>query len=270
VYLLLVLAIVVLGVTGCSDTSGAPTLPPIESFLIPFETLIANGTSAFASLSEQETVPLAGNQSNWNYAASTVGFWYTVIAVGLAVPVAAFRESFHHTPVEQPDGSWVWSYSIVLGSAVYTAKLRGQFIAEGVRWEMRISKAGEYEDFLWYYGEHRLPATEGFWILKLSPANPIDFLRIDWSRNISAGTYTIKYTNIVPGGPENGGYIDFQYTKDVPYDYTCDIYNRGEDNHTCIEYSSSTGEGRVKDFKHFGDNEWHCWDSDRMNVTCPS
>ena len=280
-HLVLVLAIVVLSTAGCGNTSGAPTIPPIETFLIPFETLTANATSSFVSesqmstalvslpISEQVLVPLTGSQSNWNYAAYIVGFWYAVVVVGLAVPVAAFRESFHHTPVEQPDGSWVWSYSVVLGSAVYSAELRGEFITEGVRWEMRISKEGEYEDFLWYYGEHSLPAMEGFWILKLSPTNPIDLLRIDWSRNISAGTYAIKYTNIVPGGSENGSYIDFQYTKGIPYDYICDIYNKVEDNHTYIEYSSTTGEGRIKDFEHFGDNDWHCRDSDRMNVTCP-
>ena len=102
--LLLVLAISVLTISGCGNTSGAPTIPPIETFLIPFETLTANATSTFASLGEQEVLLLASNRSNWNYAAFTVGFWYTVIAVGLAVPVAAFRESFRHSPVQQPDG----------------------------------------------------------------------------------------------------------------------------------------------------------------------
>jgi len=267
--LLLVLAISVLTISGCGNTSGAPTIPPIETFLIPFETLTANATSTFASLGEQEVLLLASNRSNWNYAAFTVGFWYTVIAVGLAVPVAAFRESFRHSPVQQPDGSWIWSYSVVVGGAVYGAKLQGRFITEGVRWEMRISKEGEYEDFLWYYGEHKLPATEGFWILKQNPAVPVDLLRIDWSRNISAGTYAIRYTNIVPGGQENGGYIDFQYTKGIPYDYICDIYNKGADNHTYIEWSSTGIEGRVKDSDHFGDDDWHCWDSDRINVACP-
>jgi hypothetical protein len=258
----LVLAILVLTITGCGSASGAPTIPPIETFIIPIEDFPDNGIGSFVSL---ET----GNQSNWNYAAFTVGFWGAVVVVGLAVPVAAFRESFQHTPVQQPDGSWIWSYSVNVGTSVYSAELHGQFITEGVHWGMNISKAGEYEDFLWYYGEHNLPATDGFWVLKQSPAVPEDLLRIDWSRNISAGTYAIKYINIVPGGPENGGYIDVQYTKGTPYDYICDIYNKGETNHTYIDWSSITGEGRVQDLKHFGDTDWHCWDSDQLNVTCP-
>jgi hypothetical protein len=270
VHLLLVLFILVL-IPGCGDVSGAPTIPPEETFVIPFDTLTGNATSTSVPLSEQfpPASPLSSNQSNWNYAALTVGFWGVVGLGVLAVPVAAFRASFLHTPVQQPDGSWIWSYSVMVGGSVYSAELHGQFITEGVHWDMSISKEGEYEDFLWYYGEHNLPVTEGFWILKKSQADPTDFIQIDWSRNISPVAYNIRYTNIVPGGPENGGYIDVQYTEGAPYDYSCDIYNKGEDNHTYIDYSSSTGEGRIKDSAWFGDEEWHCWDGDHMNVVCP-
>jgi hypothetical protein len=284
IHLLLVLFILVL-IPGCGDVSGAPTIPPIETFLIPFDAFTGNAASSSVSVTESQiqTTPLSltageqfplvsalsANQSNWNYAALNVGFWSIVAVVGLAVPVAAFRASFQHIPVQQPDGSWIWSYSVIVGGSVYSAELHGQFVPEGVHWDMRISKEGEYEDFLWYYGENDLPAIEGFWILKQSPAIPDDLLQIDWSRNISTDTYAIRYTNIVPGGPENGGYINVQYTDEVPYDYIWDIYNKGQDNHTYIEFSSSSGEGRVEDSNHFGDNDWYCWDSDQVNVACP-
>jgi len=284
VHLLLVLVILVL-TPGCGDVSGAPTIPPVETFVIPFEDFESSETNDLVSVTESQmqatslsfpvsgqfsvSLALSGNQSNWTYAALAVGIWSAIIRVGLAVPVAAFCESFQHTPVQQPDGSWIWSYSVIRGGSVYSAELHGQFITEGVHWDMRISKEGEYEDFLWYYGENTLPATEGFWILKQSPAVPTDLVRIDWSRNISAGTHAVRYTNIVPDGPENGGYIDTQYTKGIPYDHIWDMYNKGQDNHTYIEWSSTTGEGRVKNLNYFGDDDWHCWDSDRMNVTCP-
>ncbi|MFW6102053.1 MAG: hypothetical protein ACOC6O_00095 [Chloroflexota bacterium] len=283
-HLLLVLSVLVL-VPGCGDTSGAPTIPPIETFLIPFDVFTGNATSTsifvneshtqttLLSLpdSEQLSLPLAlsSNKSNWNHAALNVGFWSTVVLVGLAVPVAAFQASFRNIPLQQPDGSWIWSYSVLIRGSVHSAELHGQFIPEGVHWNMRISKEDEYQDFLWYYGESNLPATEGFWILKQNPDEPNDLLEIDWSRDISTGTYSIRYTNIVPDGPENGGYIDVQYTDDIPYDYIWDIYNKGQDNHTYIEFSGSTGEGRVKDLNRFGDDDWHCWDSDQMNVACP-
>jgi hypothetical protein len=259
-HLLLVLAVAVLPIAGCGGVSEAPTIPPEETFVISFEDFEeTNGLTTLAT----------GNQSNWNYAVGVVGVWSIIIKLGLAVPVATFQASFHNIPLHQNDGSWLWSYSVNIGGSIYTAKLLAQFITEGVRWEMRITKEGEYEDFLWYYGECDLPATEGFWILKKSPADPTDLVQIDWSRNISAGTHAVKYTNIVPDGSENGGYIDTQYTKGTPYDHIWDIYNKGQNNHTYIEWSSTTIEGRVKDSNLFGDDDWHCWDSDRLNVTCP-
>ncbi len=261
VHLSVVVVILALTITGCGG-AGAPTIPPLQTFLIPFENFENSGTGGL--------VALAGNQSNWNFAAWTVGVWSIIIRVGLAVPVAAFRASFHNIPLQLNDGSWLWSYSVNIVGSIYTAELHASFIPEGVRWTMNISKEGEYEDFTWYYGECDLPATQGFWILKQSPTNATNLLRIDWSRNISAGTHAIRYTNIVPGGPENGGYIDTQYTKGTPYDHIWDLYNKGNDNHTYIEWSSITKEGRVKDFKHFGDNDWHCWDGNRTNVECPS
>jgi hypothetical protein len=258
-HLLFVLAIVVLTVGGCNDVSEAPTIPPEETFVISFEDFQeTNGLTTLAT----------GNQSNWNYAAGVVGGWSIIIRVELAVPIAAFRASFHNIPLQQDDGSWLWSYSVNIDGSIYTAELHAQSITEGVHWAMNISKEGEYEDFLWYYGECDLPATEGFWILRRSPADPTDLLQINWSRNISTGTHAVRYTNIVPDGLENGGYIDTRYTDGVPYNHIWDVYNKGEDNHTYIEWSSTTREGRVKDFKLFGDDDWHCWDSDRLNVTC--
>jgi hypothetical protein len=259
-HLLLVLAIVVLTIAGCGDASEAPTIPPEETFIISFEDFEeANGLTTLTT----------GNQSNWSYAAGVVGGWSLIIKIGLAVPVAAFRASFHNIPLQLDDGSWLWDYSVNVGGSIYTAELHAQFITEGVHWAMNISKEGEYEDFLWYYGECDLPVTEGFWILKKSPAEPTDLVQIDWSRNISAGTHTVKYTNIVPDGPQNGGYIDTQYTDGVPYNHIWDLYDKGEDNHTYIEWGGATGEGRVKDLGKFGDYDWHCWDSERLNVVCP-
>ena len=264
-----------------------PSIPPLETFLIPFAEFTSGGSTSaapdqsgyhvqFASYAEHDgsdspfREAAFGDQSNWNSAAFTVGFWNVVVVIGLAVPVAAFAASFQNIPLQQPDGSWIWSYAVNLGGTVYNAELHGEYIAQGVHWEMSISEEGSYQDFLWYYGENNLPATEGFWILKDNPTNQTDLLRIDWSRSIADGTYDIKYTNIVPGGAENGGYIYVQYTEEIPYDYLWDIYNKGQDNHTYIEWSSLTEEGRIKDSKAFADSEWHCWDSSHTNTECAS
>ena len=285
----LVLAVLALMVTGCgksstvSKTPTPPQIPPQETFLITFDEFNSNGISAisdqesqmkFAGLASSDSMQdiiqqaILEDQANWIHAAVSVGFWSVVAVVGLAVPIAAFKASFLNTPVQQPDGSWVWSYTVpVFGT--YTAELHGTYIDKGVHWEMNISKQGEYTDFLWYYGESDLTVTEGYWILKEKPQNPNDLLRIDWHRNIADGTYDIKYTNIKSGATENGGYIFAQYTKQTPYDHSWDIYNKGQNNHTYIEWNSSTEAGRVQDYNKYYNNNWNCWDTSHMNCACP-
>ena len=161
---LFVLATLAFLTTGCTKTvtptAGPPTIPPLETFLIPFSTFTSGGSaSAVPGESESQVQPVSytvpdgsgspiyetasGNQSNWDYAVFVVGAWSLVVMVGLAVPVASFVAAFYNTPVQQPDGSWIWSYSVNVFGAVYSAELHGEYIAQGVSWKMNISKEGD-------------------------------------------------------------------------------------------------------------------------------
>ena len=266
------------------DTATPPEIPPASTVIMDFGKFGSPKTSTddqshqsvgvqLVSFNQPDSVSLsisdaAQSNKNWNYAALNVGFWNVVLLVGLVVPVAAFVESFKHKAVLQPDYTWVWKYDVPIQGDIYSAELHGKYIDNGVRWDMYISKLGDYSDFHWYYGESNLPATEGFWILKNKPANPTDLLRIDWHRNLLDNTNDIKYTNIVPGGPENGGYIFAAVTTEA-YDRLYEVYNRGKDNHTYIEWQYTTDVGRVKDTRFFNDSEWHCWNSAHYDVVCP-
>lgn len=291
--LLIVISILTFVMAGCNNKNDKkdttypdepPSLPP--SFAIDFAAFSSSNQASFlpdksddgniiqlASYNPKHNMPyinqaVLGDQSNWNYAAGTVVIWSVIGVIGLAIPVAAFNASFHNIPVQQNDGSWIWSYSVRIGGPLYTAKLHGTYIANGVRWEMYISKEGGYTDFLWYYGESDQPATEGYWVLKNTPDNPTDLLRIDWTRTIADGTGSIKYTNIVPNGPENGGYIYTETNNDTPLNAYWNIYNKGLNNHTYIEWNRTTLEGHIRDFNHFKDDNWHCWDSQHKNSVC--
>ena len=134
---------------------------------------------------------------------------------------------------------------------------------------MYISKEGGYTDFLWFSGVSNLPLTEGTWTLNHDPNDPTPYIGVEWHRDLSVGTADIKYTNIVPGGSENGGYISYGITTETPYDAFYDIYNKGQDNHTDIEWNTTTLEGHVKDLRVFLDNDWHCWNSDLEDIICP-
>ena len=291
IHCLLILALFTSFVIGCRNSethenpAAPPQIPPISSFVMDFADFNPQDTVSLIPSSTAGAVQQVGfisesgdsyssaryaigSRKNWGFAALNVGFWSVVVVVGLAIPVAAFVESFDHMPEQQPDYTWIWSYDVTVNDVVYTAELHGKYIDNGVRWDMYISKQNEYTDFQWYYGESDLPATEGFWVLKKNPSDPTDLLRIDWKRNLTEGTHDIKYTNIVPGGPENGGHIFHGVTTEEPYDLFYDIFNKGKDNYTYIEWNNTTKEGRVKDARHFNDSEWHCWDSDYMDVDC--
>ena len=294
--LFLALALLVLLTAGCGRQAGnnqpenaatPPEIPPVSTFIMDFGKFASPKTSTndqghrsvdtqLVCFNQQFSASLltaesntAQSRKNWNYAALNVGLWNVVLVVGLVVPVAAFVESFKYKPVQNPDYTWVWTYDVPVQGDIYSAELHGRYIDNGVRWDMYISKLGDYSNFHWYYGESNLPATEGYWILKNKPSNPSDLLRIDWHRNLSNNTNDIKYTNIVPGGPENGGYIFAGVTSDEAYDRFYEIYNKGKDNHTYIEWQYTTDAGRVKNARFFGNSEWHCWDSEHYDIGCP-
>ncbi len=274
-------------ISGCAGNSSPantepPKIPPQSTFVMDFSDfsqsqssfdMNQNSTAFMVSLyplpiSSVTTANALGDHSNWTFAALNVGFWNLVGFIGLAIPVTAFVESIKQTPVKQPDGSWIWTYSITVVGTTYTAELHGKYVSSGVRWDMYITKENEYTDFLWYYGESDSNNTKGYWVLKDKPSNPNDLLRIDWHRNPVNETGVIKYTNIVPGGTENGGYISFELSQVETYNRAYVIFNKSKNETTYIEWSSTNKAGRVKDSVHFKDSNWHCWDSNLNNVTC--
>ncbi len=252
--------------TGPESLNEAPDIPPSSTLVMDF--------SDFKS-TNQATLALQGNgkfdqilsTDNWRFAAGNVAVWNTLITIGLITPVAAFLESFKHQPEQQPDNSWVWTYDFYVFAAKHTAELHAKTISVGIRWDMYISKENGFNDYHWFFGESNLVSTEGFWTLNgAEDAKPT--LLIEWHRNPGEGTSDIKYTNVIPDGPENGGYIYYGITNDTSYDADYDIYNKGKDNLTNIMWNRTTKEGRVKDLLQFGDSDWHCWDITLQDFDC--
>jgi hypothetical protein len=293
-YFCIVLTVLTLLVSGCGnigigkpeDLTVPPEIPPVSSFIMDFGDFIpsiktSSSPSSIKQVAQQVSYTqengvlssigkyALGDRNHWGFAALNVRFWSSLLIAGLAIPVAAFVESFNHMPEQQSDDTWVWNFNVTVQGALYTAELYGRYVDKGVRWDMYVSKQNEYTQFHWYHGESNLPATKGYWILRNNPSDPTDLLRIDWHRNLKDVTHDIKYINIVPGGPENGGYIFYGVTTKTPFDSFYEIFNKGKDNRTNIEWNSITKEGRVKDSPHFGDNKWHCWNPDNRDIECP-
>ncbi len=266
------LLIVFLGLTfslcGCSDdvpTETAPELPPQSTFVMDFSDFTEEGAGPFNSEDGAEIL----TRQNYGWAVGNIAVWNTVIIVGLAVPVAAFLEAFHHEAILQTDGRWKWEYNFYAEGDLHVAELYGQVIDGEVQWEMYISRQGQFEDVLWFSGINNLTATEGSWNINENPQYPTPFLEIIWQRNPADNTADISYTNIVSGGSERGGYIFYGITNETPYNGFYDIYKSVQDNLIEIEWDRLNMPGRIKDMRHFHDEDWHCWDGNLDDIDCP-
>ncbi len=235
-----------------------PDLPPENAFVLND---MEGDTTNLKSMPE--------GYGNWFIAAADVAIWTTIIKIGLAVPVTAYVEALKHEPTHVSGDKWLWEYTVNVGLATYTAQLYGEFNADkGVNWEMHISKSGGFQDFIWFTGSQNAEGTSGQWILYESPTENHQLLQIDWTRNLDDNTGTLKYTNIEPEGPENGGYIYYGNDQTGDFDAFYDIYNKGKDNLTEIDFNTKYKNGRIKDFNVFQDSAWHCWDENLLNTDC--
>lgn len=251
------LILIILGsmsLTSCKKAK-APVIPPASSFVL----------SGMDSTDNSEKVLF-----NFGVAAFNVGLWTAITQVAMAVPVAAYKKALEYDAKKVDDNKWLWEYSVGFGFNVYTARLYGTYTDNGVLWEMYLSLQDEYEDFLWYSGTQNEEGTAGQWIVYESPTQNRTLLQIDWTRNITDNTGTLKYTNIVPEGDQNGGYIYYGNDQETPYDAFFDIYNKGQDHLIEIEFNTTTLVGRIKYPYWFHDEIWHCWNENLMDDFCPN
>jgi len=239
----------------------APTIPPQSSMIINFDEF---PDTASGSALENPFL----TKKNWSWAAGNVAVWNSLLTLTLVVPVAAFSEALNHQPVKQTDGSWLWQYSISIQEVLYTAKLYGKTVTEGVEWKMILTKEGEYTDFEWFTGFSNLPATEGTWTLNKDPNTPTPFIYIEWHRNSQEGTADIKYTNIIPTVPENGSYIFYGKTNEIPYNRFYQIFGSAENRMIDIKWNYESYFGRIKDPIYFEDENWYCWDEKLDDINC--
>ena len=254
--------ILIVLLTGCKkdEEKNAPVIPPASSFVMDF--------SGFSNPSDTAGNRETSSYYNWGFSYVNVVSWNAVLTVGLAVPVAAFNESFNHEAVYHPgQNNWTWSYNVTSNNIVYEAELTGTLQADSVKWEMRVTRDNLFNDFLWFYGKSAIDQSGGYWVLKENPLTPVNLLKIDWHK-YSGNTADIKYTNITAGGAEFGSYIFYGITTGV-YNRFYKIYKHTADNLTDIEWNTDNHIGHVKDPLQFGDNLWHCWDTNLMDTVCP-
>ena len=238
----------------------APTIPPVSTF--------AMDLSAFPSddASNGRTA-----EAKWNYghAALSFGFWHTVTAAQLVVPVAAFRASFNHQAEYLADEQrWQWKYQVPVGQDAYEAKLYAKLAADQVEWEMNLSKEDVYEDFVWYTGISKFDGSGGSWTVHTDPeGSPRAALQIDWMKE-GEEVAELQYTSIDESSDYHDSYIKVGVSESADFNTYYQVFNSKEGNLLKIEYNTETKAGRVADAKRFEDDAWHCWNANFEDTTC--
>ncbi len=288
--LMLIMAVCVLllmQVIGCSedadeitdadriDTSGAPALPPDESMIVDIsafndgevvipEIPISDGE---AQLGPGETPPATGK--NFTNAAARVVTINAAIVSALVLPVGLFSLAKETEPVEQDDGSWLWSYNVTYEIFAIDARLTG--VPDGVRthWSMRISSENPIlpvEDFEWYTGTSTETNTSGSWqFLDLfTPGEINPTVKLDWSVEVLKMNAELTIENIDTRSDYLGDVLLYSATPEAASMSYEDV---SEGETWDIRYDIETGAGSIT-VPNYSSGEEACWDAQKQDVQC--
>jgi hypothetical protein len=253
---------------GCKKDKGdPPALPPAESMTIDFSNFEIQKKGD--AVSGQKGI----ENSNWEFAAGVAAIWKLIINTTLIVPVTSFKVATEQLPVYLSENNWQWSYSVSVANVTYKARLTGEIRKSDVAWKMYIARegTGSFPEFVWFEGTSKLDGTGGQWILNQSAQSPVPILQIDWTKTGNS-VATIKYSYIKNAEAFKTSFIEYGLTSgNLNAYYTVHYYNSNllKFSDVNVEWNTSTRNGRVKCLDYLGDPDWHCWNSNKVNITCP-
>ena len=239
------------------DNGKAPVLPKASSFLMDFSKL-------------SDTVPANSGDTtsiNYNYAVQKLSLWKSLVNDTLNIPVQAFLESYNHVPQYLSDGWWSWKSTIVVNQKYYKSDLRGKTTDNNVIWEAYFSEEVGFHDYKWFEGECDLYTNVGKWYVKNNPFNNQLILQINWT-NYYEGNANIKYTKISKIDSLSGNYISYSRNSNPVYNANYKIFDINPDYYSEINLNRNTLEGQIQDSLFFPDNNFHCWDSLKLDLNC--
>ncbi len=236
----------------------APRLPLESSFIMNFPNTI--------------NITKYKDNSNSRFVFEELNVWSTIICDSLIVVKESYCEALKkENAIYLKENTWLQTFYFELGEADFIGKLYIKTENDSLDIKMYLSKAGEYENFLWFKGYCDINLTAGSWTLLDKPpiANyePQELLLIEWD-NTNKNKYLIKYTNIESDSTVNGNYISYDFVSNNNFTNIYNIYDKELNDSTNIEINKNTREGRVKNFIQFSDEEWHCWNEFFENTEC--
>jgi hypothetical protein len=227
-----------------------PELPPVESMMMDFSDFSEEPAGQKGS---------ANTYTNFLYSYVNVGFWNLAVTLTSALPVAAYGHALQQTPEYLGDNTWEWSYEFPLNGLNYSATLTGKRISnEEFSVEMVIADASAPNAGVkWFDGMVRYDHTQADWTFYKD--GTISVLEVGWNMDFESEAADLTYTYTEPGKAETGSSIMWEYIPGNVFDaaYTISMAGGTSD----IEWNITTIEGRVMAPVFFGDDLWHCWDS---------
>lgn len=245
------------------SATGAPPLPPDESMNVDMSLFEENliGAPSTAALSVR----------NFAYAVTAATTVSSAIVVAITPPATLFAAARLVEPVEQDDGSWLWSFSIKINGVTFGAKLTGTEKLNKNLWSMVVSTDAPLRpaiDFEWYRGESTEMNIAGSWEFfdLQTPTEQNPTVKIDWSVGIVDEEATLTLENVDPRP-------DSEYSGDVlQYNATLQAasitFNDASKNELWeMFWDIDTGAGSII-APNYNDGEKACWDSNKRDVVC--
>lgn len=96
--------------------------------------------------------------------------------------------------------------------------------------------------------------------------NATNYLDVDWTK--SGSKKEIKYTAVEAGTDGYGSYIEYGVDTALTMDAHYNIHLAKDNHDVNIMWNRTTKEGKVKEPKHYLDDEYRCWNAQLKNSVC--
>ncbi|HEX2936576.1 MAG TPA: hypothetical protein VHO72_14565 [Bacteroidales bacterium] len=240
---------------GCKkdDDEAGLTLPPAETVDMDF------------SFTQKKSALIGDDTTYYRTARAVVSYWAVKAVVHTALPVYSFKKALENKPVfDAEKNTYTWTYQFAFASDTYEAALTGEIVEDSVDWAMNITRVGGDAAFKYFEGRSAADRSGGWWIIYYPQIG--EALKINWTYE-SEAVGTLRYTNVISGDENKGGYIEFGKHAGTTYDRYFNIHiisnaNNPEMNGKTytIDWSSTNHNGKISD----GTGSV-CWDNNYVN-----
>lgn len=220
--------------------------------------------------SQQDNQEIKGTEtSTWQFASSIAVIWNSLITTNISIPLAAYDSVARQHAVSISQNQWEWTCDFTFDGSVYKAVLKGQVSTNSASWKMYLTdnSSGSFADFLWLEGNSQNDGSGGQWIFYQGPQSPVQLFRTDWTKSGDLVT-GVKYTYLLNDSKKDS-YIDFQIQTNSDLDASYNIhFSDGTFSDADIEWNRITRNGRLKCLDYLHDENWYCWDNNKINMIC--